>query len=136
MRGPILLRTTASLLVGLLALLSIFVLTRGHHAPGGGFAGGLLLAGAVAVQLLAHGVEHARATLRVHPRTLVGAGLVTAASAACLGPILGKPLLAPIPGPHIPNVTQLGSVMVFDIGVYLVVAGTAVTIMFSLLEAD
>lgn len=136
MTGPILLRTTAPLLVGLLAMLSIFVLTRGHHAPGGGFAGGLILAAGVAIQLLAHGVEHARRTLRVHPRTLVGVGLTTAAGAAALGPILNKPLLAPLPGPTIPNVVQLGSVMVFDIGVYLIVAGTAVTIMFSLVEDE
>ncbi len=132
--GPLLLRTTASLLVGLLAMLSIFALLRAHYAPGGGFAAGLILAGAVAVQLLAHGIDRARATLRVHPRTLVGIGLVTAAIAACLGPVAGRPLLAPLPGPHIPGVTALGSVMVFDIGVYLVVAGTAVAIMFALVE--
>ena len=134
--GPMLLRTTASLLVGLLAVLSIFVLLRGHYAPGGGFAAGLLLAGAVAIQLLADGVAGARRTLRIHPRTLVGIGLVTAGVAACIGPAIGRPLLAPIAGPHLANLVQLGSVTLFDIGVYLTVAGTAVTIMFSLVEED
>lgn len=134
--GPLLLRTTASLLVGMLAMLSIFALLRAHHAPGGGFAGGLLLAAAVAVQLLAHGLDRARSTLRVHPRTLVGFGLLTAVVAASIGPIVGRPLLSPIPGPYIPGLTDLGSVMVFDIGVYLLVAGTAVTIMFSLVEGE
>lgn len=134
--GPILLRTTAPLLVGLLAMLSIFALLRAHHAPGGGFAGGLLLGAAVAVQLLAHGLARARSTLRVHPRTLVGIGLVTAVVAASLGPIVGRPLLAPVSGPYIPGLTALGSVMVFDIGVYLIVAGTAVAIMFALVEDE
>jgi multicomponent Na+:H+ antiporter subunit B len=132
--GPMLLRTTASLLVGMLAVLSIFTLLRGHAAPGGVFAAGLILASAVAVQLLAHGVGHARQTLRVAPPTLVGIGLLTAAVAACSGPVLGRPLLAPIDGPYVPGLMQLGSVMLFDIGVYLTVAGTAVTIMFSLVE--
>jgi len=136
MSGSLLLRTTASLLVGVLGVLSIFLLLRAHYAPGGGFAGGLVLAGAVAVKLLAHGVERARRTLRVHPRTLVGIGLVTAAGAACLGPVLDRPLLAPVAGPMIPSVGELGSVLVFDIGVYLIVAGTAVTIMFALLEDE
>ncbi len=136
MTGSMLLRTTAPLLVGVLAILSIFVLTRGHHAPGGGFAGGLILAAAVAIQLLAHGLDNARRTLRVEPRTLVGVGLVAAAVAAVAGPMVDRPLLAPIPGPRILNVTQLGSVMVFDIGVYLIVAGTAVTIMFALVEEE
>lgn len=134
--GSMLLRTSSSLLVGLLAVLSIFVLLRGHDAPGGGFAGGLLLAGAVAVKLLATGVTQARRTLRIHPRTLVGIGLATAGVAACMGPLTGRPLLAPVGGPHVADLAQLGSVLIFDIGVYLIVAGTAVTIMFSLVEED
>jgi multicomponent Na+:H+ antiporter subunit B len=129
-----LLRTTAPLLVGLLAMLSIFLLLRAHHAPGGGFAAGLILAGAVAVQLLAHGPQRARRTLHVHPRTLVGVGVAIAALAACIGPAVGDPLLTPVPGPYIPGLTELGSVMVFDIGVYLIVAGTAVAVMFALVE--
>lgn len=136
MTGSFLLRTTGSLLVGILAVLSMFLLIRAHHAPGGGFAGGLVLAGAIAVKLLAHGVERARRALGVSPRTLVGVGLVVAASAACLGPVLNRPLLAPIPGPMLRSVGELGSVLVFDIGVYLIVAGTAVTIMFALLEDE
>jgi multicomponent Na+:H+ antiporter subunit B len=132
--GPMLLRTTASLLVGMLAVLSIFELLRGHTAPGGGFAAGLILAAAVAVQLLAHGVGHARRTLRIAPLTLIGLGLLTAAGAAVAGPVLGEPLLAPLEGPYLPGLMPLDSVMLFDIGVYLTVAGTAVTIMFSLVE--
>jgi multicomponent Na+:H+ antiporter subunit B len=132
--GPMLLRTTAPLLVALLAVLSVYVALRGHYAPGGGFAGGLILASAIAIQLLAHGVAPARRTLRVHPRTLVAVGLATAAVAACLGPLGGLPLLAPLPGPYVPGVASFGSVMLFDVGVYLIVAGTGATIMFALVE--
>lgn len=134
--GSLFLRTTASLLVALLAVLSIFVLLRGHYAPGGGFAGGLLLAGAVAVKLLATGVTQARRTLRVHPRTLVGIGLAATGIAACTGPLAGRPLLTPFAGPYVASVAQLGTVLLFDLGIYLIVTGTAVTIMFSLVEDD
>lgn len=134
MTGPLLLRATAGLLVGLLAVLSIFALLRGHLAPGGGFPAGLLLAAAVAVQLLAHGVDHARRTLRIDPRTLVGVGLVVAVAAAGLGVASGRPLLAPVEGPSVAGVAHLGSVLLFDLGVYLVVAGTAVAIMFAVVE--
>ena len=134
--GPMLLRTTASLLVALLAVLSIFFALRGHDAPGGGFAGGLMLASAVAIKLLAEGVEGARRTLRIHPHTLVAAGLAIATMAAWLGPAVGRPLLAPLSGPYVAGLLRLGTVTLFDLGVYLIVAGTAVTIMFSLVEED
>lgn len=132
--GSMLLRTTATLLGGMLAVLSVYALLRAHYAPGGGFAGGLILAAAVAVQLLAHGVARARRALRIDPRTLIGLGLLTSAAATWLGPVLGRPLLAPVMGPDIPALAHVSSPLLFDVGVYLLVAGAAVTIMFVLVE--
>ncbi|MEO1173418.1 MAG: MnhB domain-containing protein, partial [Myxococcota bacterium] len=39
--NSLILRAAAPALVGLTALFSIYVLLRGHNAPGGGFIGGL-----------------------------------------------------------------------------------------------
>jgi multisubunit Na+/H+ antiporter MnhB subunit len=38
------LRTTTRLLLPLLLVFSVFLLLRGHNAPGGGFVGGLVVA--------------------------------------------------------------------------------------------
>lgn len=126
--------TTRGVLVGVLALLSVFTLLRGHHAPGGGFAGGLLLAATLAIPLLSHGVAAARRTLRIHPRSLVAVGLVVIAVAACIGLARDGTLLGPWWGPVLPGLGRIGTVSLFDTGVYLVVAGTTLAIIFSLVE--
>jgi multicomponent Na+:H+ antiporter subunit B len=125
---------TSDVLAGLIALLSVFVLFRGHYAPGGGFAGGLLLVAAIAIPLLAGGVAQARRTLRVDPRTLVGVGLALVAIAACTGPVVGSELLAPMWGPYVPGIGPSGTLLLFDAGVYLVVSGTVLTVLFALVE--
>jgi multicomponent Na+:H+ antiporter subunit B len=130
------LRAASRFLTGLLALLSIFMLLRGHDAPGGGFVGGLLLAAAVAVRSLSHGARSARATLRIDPRTLVGVGLLVATAAGCISLAFGAPLLSPLWLGALPGVGHLGTVVLFDLGVYLVVAGTALTILLTLAEDD
>jgi multicomponent Na+:H+ antiporter subunit B len=128
------LRVTVSVLVALLAMLSVFMLARGHHAPGGGFAGGLLFAAAIAIQLLAGGSTEARRMLRVDPRTLVGAGAVLAALATCLGLVTGHPPLTSLTALYVTGLGRVGTVLLFDIGVYLIVAGTALSILLSVVE--
>jgi multicomponent Na+:H+ antiporter subunit A len=128
------LSSTRVILVGLLAMLSVYALLRGHDAPGGGFAGGLLLAATLAVPLLSHGPTEARRTLRVDPRSLVGAGLATTITVALIGFVTGGSLLAPWSGPELPTLGHVGTVLLFDIGVYLIVAGTALSIMLAVAE--
>jgi multicomponent Na+:H+ antiporter subunit B len=128
------LSTTPAVLIMLFSVVSVFVLLRGHHAPGGGFAGGLLLAAAIAIQLLARGAAEARRVLVFDPRTLVGVGLALASLSACLGLVAGRSLLAPLWGPELPSLGRIGTVLAFDLGVYLIVAGTALTIIFALVE--
>lgn len=128
------LSTTPAVLVMLFSVLSAFVLLRGHHAPGGGFAGGLLFAAAIAIELLARGAGEARRVLVFDPRTLVGVGLLLAALSAWIGLAAGRSLLAPLWGPELPSLGYLGTVLLFDLGVYLIVAGTALTIILALVE--
>jgi multicomponent Na+:H+ antiporter subunit B len=134
-RRSLIFRTTGPLLVALLALLSVFMLLRGHLAPGGGFVGGLLLAGAIAIQSLAEDTEAGRRMLRLDPRVLVGIGLLVAVISAVSGMVAGGGLLSPVHLGHVPGLGEIGSVLLFDIGVYLIVAGTATQILLSLAEA-
>lgn len=134
MTSPFLLRATSVPLVALLVVASVFVLIRGHAEPGGGFVGGLLLAAAVVLRALSHGPADARARLRVDPRTLVGAGAVIATIAACLPLAAGAPLLASLDVGHVPVLGDVGTVLLFDVGVYVLVAGTAAAILLALVE--
>lgn len=52
----IILRTAARYLMPLFLLFSVIILLRGHNAPGGGFIGGLLAAGAFVFYAIAYDV--------------------------------------------------------------------------------
>ncbi len=131
----LILRTASRYLLVLLVLFSVFILFRGHNEPGGGFVGGLLIAGAFALYALAYEAEASRRLLRFDPRTIIGVGLVTAAGSGLAAVWHGKPFLTGLWLPYpIPFLGKLGTVFFFDLGVYLVVLGTTLLILFTLEE--
>ena len=135
MSDSLILRTAARLLLVLLLVSSIFILIRGHNDPGGGFIGGLLAAGGIAIHQLACGVRRARRLLRVDPRMLAAIGLLVAIAAGATALIDGQPLLTGLwLDWAVPGVGKLGTPLLFDIGVFLLVAGSALTILFTLDE--
>jgi len=124
-------RTAARLLMPLLLMFAVFLLLRGHNEPGGGFVGGLVAAAAFALYSLAFGVQRARQALLVHPLTLLGAGLLIALVSGLPAVLQGRPFLTAVwpSGP-----IALGTPVVFDLGVFLVVAGVVLMMIFSLAE--
>lgn len=130
----LILRVAARVLVPLLLLFSLFMLLRGHNLPGGGFVGGLVAASAFVLYSLAGGVDEARSVLRVEPHTLLGVGLACAYGAGLLALLLGRPFLTGLwVDLHLPVLgdLHLGSTLIFDIGVMLVVIGTVLLMVFS-----
>jgi multicomponent Na+:H+ antiporter subunit A len=122
----------APLLSALLFAASVVILWRGHDQPGGGFIGGLVAALAFAVLSLARGPAAAARTLRVSPIGLVGAGLLLAVAGGLPGMLGGEPYLTHLwwePGGGLP---KLGTTVLFDLGVYLVVLGGVLTYLFGL----
>ncbi|NDJ76345.1 MAG: Na+/H+ antiporter subunit B [Chloroflexi bacterium] len=133
----VVLRTATRYLLPLLLLFSVFALLRGHNEPGGGFVGGLVAATAFALYAVGYGVAAARQLLQTSPRRLIGIGLLVAASSGLIGMAWGDPFLtARWDTREIPVVGKLGTPLLFDIGVYLVVIGVALTIIFALIEAE
>ncbi len=138
MRGLIL-PTATTYLMPVLLLFSLFLLLRGHNEPGGGFAGGLVAAAAFVLLSVASGVGVARRALQVDPRSLVGVGLLLMIASGFIAPLLyGEPFLTshwwkfPVGDYEV----SVGTPLLFDIGVYLGVAGTVLLIVFSLEEED
>lgn len=130
----LILRVATRALVPLLLLFSVFMLLRGHNLPGGGFVGGLMAASAFVLYVLAAGVDESRRALRVEPQLLLATGLAFAYGAGILALLLGRPFLTGLwVDLHIPVLghLHLGSTLLFDIGVMLVVVGTVVLMVFS-----
>jgi multicomponent Na+:H+ antiporter subunit B len=131
------LQTASLYLLPLLLLFSVFILLRGHYLPGGGFVGGLMASIAFVLHAFANGIENTRKLLRINVGWLLPIGLVIAIVSG-LVPILfkGQPFLTGVwyPDP-LPVLGMLGSSLFFDIGVYLVVIGASLTIIFTLSES-
>jgi multicomponent Na+:H+ antiporter subunit B len=135
--NSLILRTAARFLLTLLLLFSIFLLLRGHNEPGGGFVGGLVAAGAFALYGFAYNAAEARKALRVDTRTLIGVGLLIGFSSGALALFEGKPYLTGLWWEiELFGVARfdLSTPLLFDIGVYLVVLGVALMMMFTLAE--
>lgn len=135
----LILRTATRFMMPLLLLFSLFVLLRGHDEPGGGFIAGLIAAGAFVLYLFAFGIPATQRLLRVDPHDLFGIGLVIATLAAVPAIFLGQPFftaqwweldIAVI------GEVKLSTPLIFDIGVYLTVLGSVLTIVMALSEAQ
>jgi multicomponent Na+:H+ antiporter subunit B len=131
--------TVTSFVQPLLLLFSIFLLLRGHNEPGGGFTGGLVAAAAFALYAVAYDVASARRVLRVNPQTLVGAGLLLAVASGICSLFLKQPFMTGQWGKvKIMGLgkVEIGTPVLFDIGVYLVVVGVTLIIILSLAEEE
>lgn len=135
----LILRTTIRLLLPLLVLFSIFLIGRGHNEPGGGFAGGLVASAGFALYSLAYDAAAARRILRVDPIMLTASGLLCALTSGLIGWLSGAPFLTGIWfKAFLPGIgeVEIGTPLLFDAGVYLVVAGVILSIVFTMEEAE
>ena len=132
----LILSTATRYMLPLLLLFSIFLLLRGHNEPGGGFIGGLIAAAAFALYAIAYDVATARRTLGIDSRTLIGLGLLVALTSGVISLIAGQPFMTGLWSEYaVPLLGKVGTPLLFDIGVYLVVIGVTLTIIFGLAEA-
>lgn len=134
----IVLNVTARFLLPWLLLLSLVTLYRGHNLPGGGFIGGLAAASAYILYVLGPGVAAARRVLRVSPKTLMGVGLLLAILSGVGSVFAGNAYMQGLwlPGFSLPLLgnVHIGTPLLFDIGVYLVVVGFTLLTTFTLTE--
>jgi multicomponent Na+:H+ antiporter subunit B len=127
----LILRTATRMLMPLLLLFALFLLLRGHNEPGGGFVAGLVVAAAFALHSMAYGVASARRAVLVEPSTLFGVGLLVALLSGLPAVLAGDPFLT---AQWTTMWITIGTPLVFDIGVFLVVIGVVLTMAFTLGE--
>ena len=136
--NSLILSTATRLLVALMLLFSVYMLLRGHNDPGGGFIGGLLAGIGFALYAIAHGTEAARRALRFEPQAIAMVGLGIALLAGLWAALFGDPLFTGqwwfVGATEGDKGLPLSTVLVFDIGVYLVVVGAVLTLVLGLEE--
>ena len=126
-RSP-LLQAAARPLYWLLLLAAVWVLLRGHNAPGGGFIGGLLAVAASSLLASVCGVVQARRWQFVDPVYLAVGGVLLAVVSGLFGTLFGHPFLT-----HL-WAGGLSTVLLFDLGVFLAVWGALTGYVYPLLE--
>ncbi len=120
-----------------LLLTSLWILLRGHNAPGGGFVGGLLAVAASAAMALTFSAAEASRRLPLPPTRLTALGVLIALLSGLPGVVVGQPFLTHLwfTVPLVVSELPLSTVMLFDLGVYLAVWGAVGGYSLSLLSA-
>lgn len=129
--SPLLLRVSASIVLPLALVFSLYIFMRGHNMPGGGFIAGLITAVALVMQYMALGQQQAEYRLQAGDGRLfekwIGFGLLIAGLTGLAAFIWGKAFLSSAHAhPHVPILGDipLASAALFDLGVYLTVVGS------------
>jgi multicomponent Na+:H+ antiporter subunit B len=130
------LSTGIRILIPLFLIFSLFLLFRGHNAPGGGFVGGLVASIGFALYAINYGAERAQKRFNLYPIKLISWGLFLAVISGLIPIIAGYTFMEGLwyEEIEIPILGKPGTPILFDIGVYLLVAGTILKIIFSLWE--
>ncbi|GAA3383268.1 Na+/H+ antiporter subunit A [Cryptosporangium minutisporangium] len=134
LRSPIL-EVVTRLLFHTIVLFSVYLLFSGHNAPGGGFAGGLVVGLALVLRYLAGGRHELNVAAPVDAGLMLGTGLLIAVGTGVTAMLFGGEVLqSTLLDAHVPVLGHVHFVtsMIFDVGVYLVVIGVILEILRSL----
>ncbi len=125
--------TATNYLLPVLLLFSVFMLLRGHYLPGGGFVGGLVASIAFVLHSLTNGTDQTLKLLHFHPRAFVPIGLLLATGSMFLPVFYGLPVMTGLwMEQQVWGLGTVGTALFFDMGVYMVVIGSVLTILFTI----
>lgn len=137
--NDVILKTVAKAGVLIIFTFGIYLFLSGHHNPGGGFIGGLVLASAFVLLFLSHDSETVSDAIPVDFKKLSAFGVLLALISG-VGPIFfGQPFLSQSFGYfNLPifGKTELATVMIFEAGIALTVIGVVVNIILSISEDE
>ena len=113
-------------------VVSVYIALRGHNAPGGGFAGGLIAGIAFVMRFLAGGSPPLQRDRSLPTSALIGIGLLLALGTGLAPLVLGGEFLDhDLAYLHLPVIgeVELVSAALFDIGVYILVLGVVLSVL-------
>lgn len=133
----LILKVATRLLVGLILVFAVYLLFRGHNAPGGGFVAALVAGTGFALAAISEGPAVVRSAIRIHPVRIAMVGLGLAILCGLVGWLAGRPFLTGlwwiVTTDH-SKALAIGTPLFFDIGVFLTVLGTLLTLILALEE--
>jgi len=134
--SPLRFRMTASWVLPIALVVSLYIFLRGHNYPGGGFIAGLITSMALVIQYIAIGQDQAEKMLRAQSGRLyeiwIGLGLIIAGLSGLASWFWARPFLT---SAHIYVESglfgkfHLASAAGFDLGVYVTVVGAAMLLI-------
>lgn len=134
--SPLMLRMTASWVLPIALVVSLYIFLRGHNYPGGGFIAGLITSLALIIQYIALGQDKAEQMLKAQSGRLyeiwIGLGLVIAGITGIAAWLWGRPFLT---SAHIYVESGIfgqfhfASAAAFDLGVYATVVGATMLLI-------
>ncbi len=134
----VILQTVALWALYLIIAFSMFLFFAGHNMPGGGFIAGLMTASALVLIYISFGSVFMKKHMNRDFRIMIALGLLTAVLSGVSSMILGYPFLTHAFDYYIVPVfgeIELASALIFDLGVYLTVVGSAMTIILTIGES-
>lgn len=129
------LRAAIGIVFLLVNVMSIYLLLRGHNSPGGGFIGGLGTGMSFILLGLVRGWHKLQEDLPIPPLRVAAFGIFLAILSGCFPMLVGEPFLTnhmfhlnlPLLGE-----THVGTPLLFDIGVFLLVSCITVKLVIVL----
>ena len=137
--NDLILQTVTKIATFIIVIFSINIFFAGHYTPGGGFVGGLLMASAIVLLVIAYDLKTVQNILPLNYMYVTATGLILSFGTAAFPMFLNKPFFThffdyftlPLIGK-----TSLHTAALFDLGVFLVVVGVMMTIIQTIGEDE
>lgn len=137
--NDVIFQTVTKFLVFLIFAYAANLFLAGHYTPGGGFIAGLMAAGGIVLLLLAFDLKTVQKIFPINFIHMTALGLLIATGTGIGSFFFDVPFLTHTFGYFdIPIIgkTGLATAVLFDIGVFLVVVGIAMTIILTIREDE
>lgn len=137
----VIVKTLARLLAPFIAIFALYVVMHGHHSPGGGFQGGVILAAGFVLLGISHGLEQTKKWMSqrlAEVLSSIGVFIYAGIGGLCLilgGNYLDYGKLSSILGVTKAQARSLG-ILGVEIGVALAVMAVMCTIFFVIYTAE
>ncbi|MFC5588041.1 Na(+)/H(+) antiporter subunit B [Sporosarcina soli] len=135
--NDVILRTVTKIVVFIILTFGVELFLSGHHNPGGGFIGGLVLSSAFVLLYLVHDIETVQKGVPWDYKKIAALGVLLAVGTGVGSVLFGAEFLTQTAShfnlPVFGN-TELSTVLLFEAGVALTVVGVVVTIILSISE--
>lgn len=137
MKGmTLIVKKTTQLIAGLVFLYGIYVVLHGHLTPGGGFAGGVIIAGSFILLTLAYGSDFMKLTREETGTTITeNLAILTALLIALAGLIFGAGIFFSnwLPAGKAGELISAGVIPLYNIFIGIEVAASILTIFLALI---